>query len=478
MIWSSIGKFGTLGLNFISNMVLARLLSASDYGIIGMLSIFISVSSVLVSAGFGSALIQKKNPSHVDFTSVFYWNLAAALVFYGLLFLSGPFIARFYDMPELCIVLRVQSVSLIIQAFSTVQSCQLQKQLRFRELSVRSIVATLIGTVVGIVFAFMGYGVWSLVLSNISANLAGVFLLWYLSSWRPSLEFSFKSLKELFSFGGLIALSSLVETVYSNIQGLIIGKWFSASDLGYYTQARKLEEIPTSSLSQIVNQVSFPVFSALQDDRQRLLQGVRKNIKAITYLNFPMMVLLMVIAKPLILTLYGDKWLVSVPYFRVLCISSMVYTLNTLNTNVIKSLGKGRLFFFVQLLKRVIGLAVIFFSIRFGINGLLWAVTSVGYICVVINMAVNKRLIGYGFREQVQDVGYCYVVSALLGLFVYEICKLIPLSQFVVMFIAVIIYIVLYLLASRVLHFEGYETYSAILRERLEKYRYGKNQAN
>ena len=314
MLWSSVGKFGTMGLQFISNLVLARLLMPSDYGVIGMLHIFIAVSSIFVTAGFGSALIQKKNPTHIDYTSVFYWNLVAAVVFYAILFFCGPAIARFYEMPELCIVLRIQSLSLIIQAFSTVQSNQLQKQLRFKELSIRNIVATLIGTVVAIIMAYFGYGVWSLVASSLVSSTAGVFLLWRMSSWRPTWEFSWQSLKELFAFGGLIALSSFVETVYSNIQGLIIGKWFSPSDLGYYSQAR-----------------------TLQDDKQRLLVGVRKNVNTITYLNFPLMVLFVVIARPLVLLLYGAKWEISIPYFQILCICGMVYTLNTLNTNVIKS---------------------------------------------------------------------------------------------------------------------------------------------
>lgn len=307
MLWSSVGKFGTLALTFVSNLVLARLLMPSDYGCIGMLQVFISISGIFVTAGFGSALIQKKHPTHIDYTSVFYWNLVAAIVFYFVLYFTGPAIARFYAMPELCSVLRVQSLSLIINAFSTVQSNQLQKQLRFKQLSIRNIIASFIGTIVAITMAFMDMGVWSLVANSLVSSFIGVLLLWKMSSWRPTFEFSWQSLRELFSFGGLMALSAFVETIYTNLQSLIIGKYYSANDLGYYTQAKKLEEVPTTALSQVVNDVSFPVFSSIQDDRSRLLLALRKNVKSITFLTFPLMVLLLIIAEPLLLLLYGGR---------------------------------------------------------------------------------------------------------------------------------------------------------------------------
>ena len=469
MMWSGIGKFGTLTLNFLSNLVLARLLLPSDYGAVGMLHVFIAVSGVFVSAGFGSALIQKKNPTHLDYTSVFYWNLAASLLFYGILFFSGPAIARFYNMPELCSILRVQSLGMIVGAFSHVQSNQLQKQLRFRELSIRNIVATVIGTAVSITLALLGYGVWSLVFGNLVSSIAAVLLLWWMSSWRPTREFSWQSLRELFSFGGLMALSSLVETLYSNLQSLIIGKWFSAKDLGYYSQARKLEGVPTSALSHIVGSVVFPVFSSLQDDRERLVSAFRKNIKSVTYLNFPLMVLLIIIARPLITLLYGAKWETSIPYFQILCIFSMVYTLNTLNTNVIKSLGRSGVFFTIQLTKRIIGIVLIILGTRIGIFGLLWAVVANGYIAVLINLFVNKRLIGYGFVEQIGDVGGYYLLSAALGAAVYFSCQAIPIHPYLMMGVEIVLYSGLYILLSRWLKLEGYATYRSIIQEKLSK---------
>lgn len=464
MLWSSVGKFGTLALTFVSNLVLARLLMPSDYGCIGMLQVFISISGIFVTAGFGSALIQKKHPTHIDYTSVFYWNLVAAIVFYFVLYFTGPAIARFYAMPELCSVLRVQSLSLIINAFSTVQSNQLQKQLRFKQLSIRNIIASFIGTIVAITMAFMDMGVWSLVANSLVSSFIGVLLLWKMSSWRPTFEFSWQSLRELFSFGGLMALSAFVETIYTNLQSLIIGKYYSANDLGYYTQAKKLEEVPTTALSQVVNDVSFPVFSSIQDDRSRLLLALRKNVKSITFLTFPLMVLLLIIAEPLLLLLYGERWLVSVPYFQILCVSSMVYTLNTLNTNVIKSLGKSKVYFFVQLSKRLIGIVLIVFGAMIGIYGLLWAVSALGYICVVINMGVNKRLIDYGYWKQIKDIGVYYLTAVFIGILVYFGFDSINMNIYVRMLLMIVCYSSLYLGISYVLKFEGFQTYMQIIK--------------
>ena len=469
MIWSGIGRMGTVGISFISNLVLARLLMPDDFGCIGMLYVFIAISSIFISGGLGQALIQKKNPTHIEYTTVFYWNLVMSIIFYGILFFTAPAIARFYNIPLLKQVLRVQSIVLLIQSFSIVQANQLQKQLRFKELSTRNISAALAGMVVAIVMAFSGCGVWSLVGSTLTQGIVSVILLWKMSAWRPTWEFSFKALGQLFSFGGLMLLSSLVETIYTNLQSLIIGKIYSAKDLGYYAQARKLEEVPTNSLSAVVNEVSFPVFSALQDDKQALLAGVRKNVKAITYLNFPLMILMMVVAEPLITFLYGEKWLPSVPYFQILCVSSMIYTLNTLNTNVIKSLGRSGIFLVVQLTKRLIGIALIVWGVRFGIVGLLWAVTSVGYISFIINAIVNGRLISYGIFKQIKDVGLCYVTAVCIGALVFFLGRLLPIHPYLLMMVQAIVFVALYWICSVLFKLEGYHTYVGIIREKLCK---------
>ena len=368
MIWTAAEKFGSMVMAFISNLILARLLLPEDFGVIGMLHIFIAISGAFMIGGFGDAIIQKKNTTHTDYSTVFMWNMVLSVFFYVIIFISSPAIARFYDMPSLCAVLRVYGLVLILVGLSVVQSSILRKELKFKLLSIRNLTASFCGLVVGIVMAFMGFGVWSLVISALVNQLMNAILVWRLSSWRPSIVFDKKSFKELFSFGGMMMLTSLVEKIYVNIQGLLIGKWYSANELGYYTQAKKLEDVPTSTLSYIVTNVSFPVFSKFQDDKNMLLYGLRKNIKAITYLNFPLCILLLVIASPLIELLYGAKWNSSVPYFQLLCLSGLLYTMNSLNGSVVKALGKGKLYFTLNLIQRIVGLLLMFAGVRYSVS--------------------------------------------------------------------------------------------------------------
>jgi len=472
MIWSSIGKFGTLGMSFISNLVLARILMPSDFGYIGMLHIFIAISQVFINGGLGSALIQKKNVSHIDYSTVFYYNLLLSLIFYVLLYLAAPYIADFYKMHLLKDILRVQSIILIVNSFSLVQSIQLQKNLRFKALSVRNIIAALIGAVVGIIMALLGYGVWSLVFSNLIAAITSVILLWRMSSWRPSLEFSFNSLKNMFSFGGLMLLSSLVETAYTNIQGLIIGKVFTAKDLGYYTQARKLEDVPTNALSSIVNQVSFPVFSQLQDNLDILRAGVQRSIKSISFLNFPLMVLLIVIARPLIILLYTQRWEASIPYFQILCVGAMLYTINSVNTNVTRSLGKGSLYFWVQLIKRLAGIIFIVISVQYGIEAMLWAIVILNYIFFIINGMVSGKLINYGLIAQLKDVYGVFILSITVGVVTYYGISLFSIDNYLLtLIIHTLIYSLLYISLSYIFKIDGFFTYKEVAENLLQKKR-------
>jgi Membrane protein involved in the export of O-antigen and teichoic acid len=470
MLWTAVGRFGVLGITFVSNIILARLLTPKDFGCIGILHIFIAVSEVFVIGGFGAALIQKKEVTHIDYTTAFYWNVVVAFFTYTILFFSAPYIADFYSMPLLCDVLRVQSMSLIISAFAIVQSTQLQKNLNFKVFSIRGVIAALIGSIVSVIMAFMGYGVWSLVGQTLAMNFANVLLLWRMSDWRPTLEFSFNSFKILFSFGGLMTLSTLITTIYHDIQGLIIGKWFSPQDMGYYAQARRLEQVPTNALSAIVNQVSFPVFSTINDDKNKLKNNVRKNIKSISYLSIPLCALFIVIAKPLILLLYGSQWEESVFYFRILSLSGMVYVINCIHLSVIKSLGKGRIFIMMQILKRIIGISFIFAGILWGVKGVVIAVVITFYIDLIINCFVNYRLIEYGLKLQLIDIMNMLFLSIGVGLVAYIIGLYLPIHQNAIMAIQVLFFLITYITFSRIFKFEGYYVFKGVVVNLLNKH--------
>ena len=464
MLWSTLGKFGTMGIQFITNIVLARLLMPEDFGTIGLLSIFIVISETFIVGGFGQALIQKKKPTHIDYTTVFYWNLVASIVLYGLLYVLSPSISRFYHMPQLASIVRVYGLVLIISAFSIVQNNQLQKNLKFKTLSIRNIIAASFGTMVSIIMALNDFGVWSLVTSHLVNAIVSVILLWRLSNWRPTWDFSWQSFKELFSFGSLMAVSSLVDQFYKEIQGLIIGKWYSAADLGYYSQAKKLENIPTSSLSQIVSQVTFPVFSKLQDNRSQLKVGVRKCTTAIAYLNFPLNIL------PIIILLYGSNWEQSIIYFQLLNIVGLFYTITTMNNSIIKSLGKSKLFLYIKIIERIVGLFFIFIGASYSIIGMLLGVISSVTFNYVVTASVNKKLIDYGVIEQIKDVGASFLLASGLGVITYFMSELKSVcNQYVVIMIQVLFYTLCYLGISKFARIKGYMIFEEIIKKNIKK---------
>lgn len=469
MLWVTIDKTGSYLLLFVSNLVLARLLMPEDFGCIAMLNVFLAIADIVVHGGFGMALIQKKNPTHVDYASVFYINLAVSFLLYALLFFIAPTIARFYSMPVLCVVLRVQALVLIINSFTVVQLSILNKDLKFKALAIRNILSSFFGLTACIICAVKGLGIWSLVINAIVSRLSGVILLWKASTWRPTMEFSWCSVKELFGFGGFVLLSSIINTVYNELQSLLVGKFYSASDLGYVNQAKKLEDIPSGALTSVVTQVSFPVFSKIQDDIVALKTGLKKNIISIQYVNLPMMFLLIVIAKPLIGLLYGERWLSCVPYFQILCVSRLLGVMVPLNMNIISAKGQGRLYLITQLIKCVFSIIVILLSIHHGIYALLIALALIPLFEFIVCSTVNNNLIKYGLFQQIKDIIPTFLIALLLSVLTYYISYIVMWHPFIVMVIQVILYIGSYLLITKVMRFEAYYIFSDVLLKKLKK---------
>jgi len=419
LIWATVQRFGTLTISFVSNLVLARLLLPEDFGSIGMLMVFIAIANTLVDSGLGSALIQKKQPTDKDYSTVFFFNLTFSLVLYGILFFSAPLIASFYRMEQLSAMLRVMGTMIFISALGIVQSNQLQKQLDFGKLARIEIASMTISTAIGIVLAFLGLGVWSLVVKTVLNSTLNSSLYWFLSRWRPTTLFSFASFKELFGFAGLILLSGLTETIVNQLVSLIIGRHYSPKVLGFYVQAVNLQRIPERTIPFVVNQVFFPVFSSIQDDVDKIVAALRKSLKALTFLNSSLMVVLIVIAKPLIIVLFTDKWLESVPYFQILCCGGMLYCSNSNNLNVLKALGQGKSILCVSIIKRAVTFALIVVGIHFGIYGIVWGSVLSIYLWFPINAYYTGKLTGYGIREQIRDTAPSFVLSIVVGCIVF-----------------------------------------------------------
>lgn len=469
MLWVTIDKTGGYFLLFVSNLVLARLLMPEDFGCIAMLHVFLAIADIIVHGGFGAALIQKKNPTHIDYASVFYVNLVISIVLYGILFVTAPAIARFYSMPLLCLVLRVQAIELIINSFSVVQLSILKKNLKFKAIAVRNILSSFLGLTACIICAFFGLGVWSLVINVLVSRLMGILLLWKASNWRPTWEFSWSSVKELFGFGGFMMLSSIISSVYNELQSLLVGKFYSATDLGYVNQAKKLEGIPSGALASMVTQVSFPVFSKLQDNVDALRYGLKKNIKSVQYINLPMMLLLMVIAEPLIELLYGERWMACVPYFQILCVSRLLGVIVPLNMSIIGAKGKGKLYLITQLIKCGFSIVVIVLSVRHGIYALLIALALIPFFEFIVCSLVNHRLIHYGLFHQIGDILPTFGIALFLAALTYGLKFVIPWHPYVVMTLQVLVYVVLYLGITKLLKFEAYDVYYDVLVKKLKK---------
>lgn len=413
MFWAAIQKFGVTGMSFGTNIILARLLTPADFGIIGMLAIFVAVSATFVDGGFGSALIQKKNPTQADYSTILYLNTAISIVLYAILYISAPYIAIFYNMGILCSVLRVMGLTLIINALSYVQAVKLRKDMKFKKLSYIYLTASLISFISSIFFAYNGYGVWALVWMNIINCAIATLLLWIVGNWRPSLNFSKESSKTLFGFGSFLLLSNLINTFCNNIQGLIIGKLFSASDMGYYSQAKKLNDLPATSISSIIDSVSYPVMAAKQDNMIEFVSVVSKFIRIIATITFPIMTLLIILGQPLITFLYSDKWIDAVPYFQILCVGGLAICLQNINYNAVAALGKSKDLFKWTLIKRGIGLLFIVTGSFFGIYYLLWGAVLGSWTIYFCNSYLLGKYSAYSLSSQCRDLSKVMLITII-----------------------------------------------------------------
>ena len=344
-VWATIDRFGSMALQFIVNLVLARLLVPADFGAIGMLAIFIAVSQTLIDGGFGSALIQKKEPTQTDYSTIFYWNITFSTFLYLVLFVSAPFIAQFFNMPILSPVLRIIGLNLIITSIVAIQQTRLRKILAFRSIAITNILSYLLAGSCAILYACHGGGIWALVMMQLLYGLFSIIIFWIITRWHPSCVFSKKTMSELFGFVGYILAANLLQNICQNIQGVIIGRKFSATDTGFYSQAYKLDQITSYSIPQIIVQVMYPVYSSIQNDRERLSAMILMNVRVIAYMIFPILILLIIIAPTLISLLYGDQWLPAVPLFRILCVGGIFVCLQNINFYGVAAVGRSKSLF-------------------------------------------------------------------------------------------------------------------------------------
>lgn len=404
VIWASVQRFGTLGISFISNMILARLLTPDDFGTIGMLMFFIALAQTFVDSGFGAALIQKKDATNDDVNTVFFINMGMSVLVYIVLFFAAPSIAAFYGIEILCPLLRVQSLVVLIQGFSLIQTVQLQKRLDFKRISICSLAGAFSLATAGIVAALLGFGVWSLAIRAVVGTLVTTSMLWFIGTWKPQLIFSKQSFKELFGFGGFMLLSSIIFSISNNIQAMILGKMFSPSTVGNFTQARTLRNLPSESVSSVIGQVLYPDFSNNQNDDKLIRQKLEKSAYIISYAVSAVMALCILIGEPLIKLVYGGQWDEAIPYFQLLCLGALPICLQDININVIKAKGHSLALFICNLIKITLYVIMMIVGAKmygiYGFIGVMVVYSFIAYLAFAIigTHYINANIVGQLIR--------------------------------------------------------------------------------
>lgn len=414
--WSGIDKIANGGIQFLANIILARLLTPSDFGLLAIIALFVQISQTFIDSGFGNALIQKKDRSQNDYSTVFFFNLALSIVFYVILYFCAPFIAEFFENEKLTALTRVVGLNLIIGALVSVHKTRLTIKLKFKIQAVISLTSSFVSAVVAIWMAYHGYGVWSLVALTIINITLQAILIYIMIKWRPSMLFSITAFKSLFSYSSKLLGASLIHLLYRNIYTIIIGKKFSPVELGYFNRADTLAMYPPCVIGSVISKVAFPIFSRIQDDNARLRNAYSKYIVFASLIIFPFLVGLLVLAEPLTLLILKAKWLPIVPMLQILCIDWMTDHLCAINLNVLYVKGRSDLAFKLEIIKKTLAIIIFFISLYWGIIGACWGRVIYSIIAVYLNSYYTKKLIGISLITQIKDILLPLFQACVMGM--------------------------------------------------------------
>jgi teichuronic acid exporter len=430
LIWSFIDQFANLGLTFVVGIILARLLSPREFGLIGMITVFIAVSESFIDSGFSSALIRKKNCTQTDYSTVFFFNLFVGIVLFVVLFFTAPAIGNFFNEPELEPIVQVLGIVLIIDSLTLIQRTILIKRIDFKLQARISVIASVSSGIIAITMAFYGFGIWSLVALRLSKQVFNSIFLWMWNRWKPIMVFSKQSFKELFAFGSNIMLNGLLDTLFQNINSLVIGKFYSAQDLGFYTRSVLFRDMLSKNLNNIIGRVTYPVLSEMQDEKTRLKTNYQKIIRSTMFITFMLMLGLVAIAEPLIITLIGEKWRQSIIYLQLLCLAGMLYPLQALNLNMLQVQGRSDLFLKLGIIRKFFTLPGIIIAIFIGIEAMIgWAIFNT-FINYYLNSYYSGKMLNYPMKEQVTDILPSFVLSLVMMITVYLLGLVIPFAPF------------------------------------------------
>lgn len=454
--WKLMERGGVQGIQFVVQIILARLLAPEQFGIIAILMVFINLAQVFVQSGFNTALIQKKDADEDDFSSIFYLSLCIAGIIYIIIYISAPYIAMFYNNPILISILRVLSLTLFAGAFNSIQNAFVAKNFLFKKLFKSSLGAMLISGMAGVISAYNGLGVWSLVIQQLVNQFSITIIMWFTVKWRPRLVFSFKKVKQLFLFGSKLLASSLLNVLYRELRTLIIGRIYTTSMLGYYNRGEQFPKLIVTNIDGSIQSIMLPTLSAYQDDKKSVKQMMRRAIISSSFFIFPMMLGMAVIAEPLVKIVLTDKWLKCVPFLQVFCISYAIMPIHTANLQAINAMGRSDIFLKLEIIKKIIGLGILSITIPLGIYAIALGQIVSGLISSFINAYPNKRLLNYGYKEQIYDIFPSLFISILMAILIYTL-RLLNLNVVILLCIQVLAGISTYFILSKIFKLNSLE---------------------
>jgi len=456
LLWSFMDNFANLGIQFVAGIILARILTPREFGLIGMITIFVAISQSIVDSGFSQALIRKKDCTRTDYSTVFFFNLVAGIVFFTVLFFAAPAISSFFNEPELKSIVQVLGLVLIINSLTIIQRTILTRRINFKLQARISVIASTGSGIIAITLALLNFGVWSLVALQISKQAINSTLLWLWNRWKPKFVFSKDSFNELFGFGSKLLISGLIDTTYRNIYYLIIGKYFSAVELGYYTRADQFRNLPSQNITGVIQRVTYPVLSSIQDDIPRLRTNYQKLIRSTMFITFILMLGMAAIAKPMILTLIGEKWLPSVIYLQMLCFVGMFYPLHALNLNMLNVQGRSDLFLKLEIIKKSLAIPTIIVGVIWGIKIMIAGMMVNTIIAYYLNSYWSGRKIGYSFKQQVKDILPSFILAASVSALVFGLGIVLPFNPLIKLSIQVLAGALLIITISEMIRFRDY----------------------
>lgn len=468
LFWKLMERGGVQGIQFIVQIILARILSPDDYGIISLISIFISLANIFIQSGFNTALIQKKNLKEEDFSSVLYISLVVSTLLYIILFFSSPIIADFYKIEELKNVIRVLCIILFFGAFNSIQNAIIDRTMQFKKLFNVSIFSILISGMVGITLAYSGFGVWALVAQQITNQVSITFILWLTLKWRPKLTFSINRVGDLFSYGWKLLVASLIDALYLNVIGLFVGKLYTSQMLAFYSKGEQFPQVIVDNINGSIQSVMLPTLSAEQENRKRVKELVRRTLIVSSFIIFPLMIGLAVVAEPLIIILLTDKWLPCVPFMQIFCLTYALRPIHTANLQAINALGRSDIFLKLEIIKKIIGFAILSISIFYGIYAIILGSLLLGIISSFIDSYPNSKLLDYSYKEQMKDIIPSLILSLIMGLVVYGFLFL-NLSLYLTLVIQVLTGAILYISLAKLLKLECYEYLLSTIKDILIK---------